>query len=821
MSRVIIDLAAKRQGASSTGPLEHPAGVTLPFDSPSDAALIIPEIRSEIRSGSYSEEVLRLLSEAVKPGDRVLMIGAGLGVVSTLIARNEGVDRVIAIEANTALVPYLKRVHELNDVTRIETLNAVLADGKKGRVPFFARRDLRTSSLVPHDRSWQQVMMVPFIDVNLVLKEERISLIVCDIPIASAQLLARAELDTVDRILVNCGEDTDEAWGEDGVCTLLTARGYTADPNGTVVLLRRTVATVAAVASEPEGDQVEPAQSEQGQSEQDQIDQDDDEQGLEDEAGDEADESQPEPVAAEPVGGHSLSPNAQPDREDLRPEAGQPDSGQPDFGETRSSRRRKRKGRHAGRPDGGREDGERKDRRHQPERTDGNRAGRLWWLIALSLLMAVPLILIGEIADNRAERSAAVATEIGATWGGAQTLTGPFLVIPVERRGDNIRTAPLVLMPEVLKIDSELNTELLRRGVFALPVYRGRHTIWLDIDPVQVAGGRTDGGLSAGLLAADEIVLWDEAALGLGIAEPRAIRGRLLLEGGSEPITFKSGAFDPGAFEPIGGAEPLTGIHARIGDPRNHVGGWSFTLELDGSQKFRLTPAGGVTEGRLRSDWPNPKFTGVFLPARQVAGEDGFEAEWSVPQLAHSLPQAFRGTAQLRQLEGASFGVEMLQPLDIYQSAQQVAKYVLLLIAMTFGAIFMMEKLATRRPHLAQYALAGAAQCVFFALFVSLAEQVGFSIAYALAAAATTALLTLYAWFPLRLGQRSGWLTLALGVLYGVVYLILSAEEQALLMGAVLAFMVVAATMWGTRNEDWSATFGSLKPKSGAQPPKD
>ena len=48
MSRVIIDLAAKRQGASSSGPLEHPAGVTLPFDNPSDAALIIPEIRSEI-----------------------------------------------------------------------------------------------------------------------------------------------------------------------------------------------------------------------------------------------------------------------------------------------------------------------------------------------------------------------------------------------------------------------------------------------------------------------------------------------------------------------------------------------------------------------------------------------------------------------------------------------------------------------------------------------------------------------------------------------------------------------------------------------------
>ena len=104
MSRVIIDLAAKRQGASSTGPLESPAGVTLPFDSPSDAALIIPEIRSEIRSGNYAADVLQLLPKAMQVGDRTLIIGAGLGVVSTLVARSEGIDRVIAVEANTTLI---------------------------------------------------------------------------------------------------------------------------------------------------------------------------------------------------------------------------------------------------------------------------------------------------------------------------------------------------------------------------------------------------------------------------------------------------------------------------------------------------------------------------------------------------------------------------------------------------------------------------------------------------------------------------------------------------------------------------------------------
>jgi FkbM family methyltransferase len=233
MSHIISDLAAKRHGTANLEPLQHPAGVALPFDGPSDAALIIPEIRSDVRSGAYSGDLLRLLPKAVVPGDRVLVIGAGVGVVSTMVARDEGVDRVIAIEANTALIPYLDRVHALNGVSEVETVNAVLAEGKKGRVPFFARRDLRTSSLLPHDRSWQQVIMVPFMHLNLILTEERISLVICDIPLASARMLARAELATVERILINCGDEPEQCWEANSLCSLLAARGYAFGPHDT------------------------------------------------------------------------------------------------------------------------------------------------------------------------------------------------------------------------------------------------------------------------------------------------------------------------------------------------------------------------------------------------------------------------------------------------------------------------------------------------------------------------------------------------------------------------------------------------------------
>ena len=239
MSSVIVDLTAQRGTAALHGPLQHPAGVVLPFEGPSDAALIIPEIRSDVRSGAYSADMIARLAEAVKPGDRVLVIGAGLGVLSSLVAKTEGVERVIAVEANTTLIPYLNRVHEKNGVPQVETVNAVLSENKQGRVPFFARRDLRMSSLLPHDRSWQQVMMVPFMNLNLILAEEHISLIICDIPVSAAQLVAQADLDLVERVLINCSEEASGCWDEGGACALLIQRGFVPEPAGGAVLFDR------------------------------------------------------------------------------------------------------------------------------------------------------------------------------------------------------------------------------------------------------------------------------------------------------------------------------------------------------------------------------------------------------------------------------------------------------------------------------------------------------------------------------------------------------------------------------------------------------
>jgi len=240
----VVDLASLRRTPTSLKRISHPAGILLPFDRDSDADLIIPEVRNAISTGAYSADIIRLLSDAVRPGDRVLVIGAGLGVVSTLVAQSPGVERVIAVEANTSLHPYLERVHALNGVPWVETVNAVLGDGWKGRVPFFTRRDIRESSLLPGDESWQQVMMVPVMELNVILTEEQITLIICDLPATSALFLGQAELGSVERIIAARGDELSAIQDADETSSEIVKQGFATEERGATALFERKDASV-------------------------------------------------------------------------------------------------------------------------------------------------------------------------------------------------------------------------------------------------------------------------------------------------------------------------------------------------------------------------------------------------------------------------------------------------------------------------------------------------------------------------------------------------------------------------------------------------
>lgn len=213
MSRV-IDLVGRREAPTTALYFKHPAGVCLPFDYQSIGALIAPEVRAAIARGSFGTDMIACLPDMLRKGDRVLVIGAGLGVLSTLIAQNQSVDHVIALEADARRAAYLKSVHALNGVDRIETIQAAPTVVSSRTIVVPGDRVGSNGAQIPRNVN-HAPSSAPAIDLGLVLADAQISMIVMDSSECPAELLGAFDLGLVERILVGgVDEPTRHALGE-------------------------------------------------------------------------------------------------------------------------------------------------------------------------------------------------------------------------------------------------------------------------------------------------------------------------------------------------------------------------------------------------------------------------------------------------------------------------------------------------------------------------------------------------------------------------------------------------------------------------------
>ena len=130
-------------------------------------------------------------------------------------------------------------------------------------------------------------------------------------------------------------------------------------------------------------------------------------------------------------------------------------------------------------------------------------------------------------------------------------------------------------------------------------------------------------------------------------------------------------------------------------------------------------------------------------------------------------------------------------------------KYAALFIVMTFVVFFLWEIVRSRLLHPIQYLFVGFAMCVFYLLLISVSEHVGFDLAYALAAGATTVLIAVYSVYVLGGVMEGGLMGLGLVALYGFLYLLLRLEDYALLAGSVGLFAMLALLMYATRRVNW------------------
>ncbi len=168
---------------------------------PNDPEFLIQKTRRLLRSNTYERREAQAVRALVKPDDVAMELGAGIGFMSTLMARSCKARSVHAFEANPSLIPYIRRVHEANRVAdRVVLTNAALGPSA-GSARFYERENFAASSMIeaPEGMTSDLVAVheVEVLDIAQVMAEIRPTALVCDIEGAEAEILPLADLSSL------------------------------------------------------------------------------------------------------------------------------------------------------------------------------------------------------------------------------------------------------------------------------------------------------------------------------------------------------------------------------------------------------------------------------------------------------------------------------------------------------------------------------------------------------------------------------------------------------------------------------------------------
>ncbi|WP_226469852.1 cell envelope integrity protein CreD [Luteimonas panaciterrae] len=436
-------------------------------------------------------------------------------------------------------------------------------------------------------------------------------------------------------------------------------------------------------------------------------------------------------------------------------------------------------------------------------------------VVVLTLLILIPLSMIrSTISERQTYREQAVAT-IARSEAGAQGVAGPVLVVPytetveveeTNKAGEVVRkvkrdgeSGQWVFFPKSLALSGQMTPYTRRLGLHEVRMFSlagtmaARFDVMIprDVDPnLPRKIGRP----------------W----LAYGIADVRGLRGMPKLRVDGKEVSLERGL----------GASDAPGLHTRFGAPAagaQMAFSTQLQIEVGGSEAFAFAPLGDSNKLEIDSRWPHPQFNGAFLPRTRKVDGTGFKATWEVSSLAsNAQAQYLRGSRigsdQISALATGApgtfdlMGVSLVEPVNVYSQADRATKYGLLFVMLTFVGFFMFELIKQLRIHPIQYGLVGLALAIFFLLLVSLSEHIAFGRAYLAASAACIGLIGFYLCNVLHSVARGIGFSAMLAMLYAALYGLLVSEDNALVLGAGLLFVILAAIMVITRRVDWYRT---------------
>ena len=453
---------------------------------------------------------------------------------------------------------------------------------------------------------------------------------------------------------------------------------------------------------------------------------------------------------------------------------------------------------------------------------------KIIFLFVFTILLWIPLILIGNLINDRGKLYKQTITNIGNEWGKSQKIIAPVItisytdtsinnkdsvsnasntkavaVVPVERK--------FAILPEELNATIEMKDEVRQRGIYNATVYN--------------ANVKLKGYFSAKDFPEDKKVL---GCVSIGLTDTKAL---------IKINKFKIGDMDLEAMSGTMAAPLITnGISGQLGPEHNNTMNKEkipFEIDIDfrGSRDISILPLGKKNHFEIKSNWKSPSFSGV-LPTERTIDNNGFSAVWEVSNLIRNYPQIIdinndqfsdfyqdgvvyneyddETTYSDNNDENTIVKVALFDSVTSYTQIYRACNYGILFIGMSLVVVFIFEVVSKKAAHYVQYGVVGFSLVIFYLLLLSLSEHIGFEWSYLISSLAIVIPNSLYITSMTSSKKFGIGMFIFLSGIYAILFSILRMEQYALLTGSLLILAILYAVMYLTKKAD---VFQSLEGK--------